>query len=164
MSPAPNSERAAAVRQRTERLARLLDSAVAIPGTRIRVGLDALIGLLPGIGDAIGLILGAWFLIEGARAGAPSALLWRMAGNVGLDALAGVVPVLGDLFDVAFRANLRNARLLGEHLDRVEGRHAPRRRTWLGYVLLAGLIAVLALAGYGVWTLGRALFAAVFGG
>lgn len=154
----PTPERAAMVRRRTERLAVLLDSAVGIPGTRWRVGLDALIGLIPGIGDAIGLILGAWFLVEGARVGAPSALLLRMAGNIGLDALVGAVPVLGDVFDIAFKANRRNARLLGEHLGQVEGVRPPAHNR-VGYLLAAAVLAVLGLALYGVWSLARALLA-----
>src|SRR5690606_8408990 len=121
MTDAETRQRARAVRERAERLSRLLDTAVGIPGTRIRLGLDALIGLVPGVGDAIGLVLGGWFLLEGARTGASGATLLRMAGNLAVDALVGVVPLLGDVLDIAFKANRRNARLLIEHLDRVEG-------------------------------------------
>ncbi len=154
----PTPERAAVVRRRTERLATLLDSAVGIPGTRWRVGLDALIGLIPGAGDIVGLLLGAWFLMEGARAGAPSPVLARMAGNIALDALVGVVPVLGDIFDIAFKANRRNARLLGEHLDKVEGVRPPAHNR-IGYLMAAAVLAVLGLALYGLWSLALALLA-----
>ncbi|MFP5305811.1 MAG: DUF4112 domain-containing protein [Gammaproteobacteria bacterium] len=143
--------RARDVRRRAELLSRLLDSAVAIPGTRFRIGLDALIGLIPGIGDALGVIIGAWFLLEGARAGAPPALLARMLGNLLVDLLAGFVPVVGDIADAWFKANRRNARLLGEHLDRLEGR--PPARSWTGYLLGAALLVGAALAMYGGWTL-----------
>jgi len=139
--------RARDVRRRAERLSRLLDSAIAIPGTRFRIGLDALIGLIPGIGDALGVIIGAWFLLEGARAGAPPALLARMIGNLLVDLLAGFVPVVGDIADAWFKANRRNARLLGEHLDRLEGR--PPARSWTGYALGVALLVGVALALYG---------------
>jgi hypothetical protein len=152
MTDAETLLRVRATRARAERLARLLDTAVAIPGTRIRFGLDALIGLVPGIGDAVGLLLGSWFLVEGARTGAPAGTLLRMAGNLALDALAGVVPLFGDLFDIAFKANRRNARLLTEHLDRVEGRR-PASPRWQGYLLAAAAVAVLLLAIYGLWSL-----------
>lgn len=152
MTDTETLQRARAVRERAERLSRLLDTAVGIPGTRIRLGLDALIGLVPGIGDAIGLMLGGWFLLEGARAGASGTTLLRMAGNLAVDALVGVVPLLGDVLDIAFKANRRNAKLLIEHLDRVEGRQ-PAAPRWQGYLLAAAVVAVLLLAIYGLWSL-----------
>jgi hypothetical protein len=157
MTDAEILRRARETRVRAERLARLLDTAVGIPGTRIRLGLDALIGLVPGIGDAIGLLLGGWFLVEGARSGAPTGTLLRMAGNLAIDALAGVVPLLGDLFDVAFKANRRNAKLLTEHLDRLEGRR-PAAPRWRGYLFAGAAVALLLLAIYGLWTLLARLF------
>lgn len=157
MTDAETLRQARAARERAEQLSRLLDTAVGIPGTRIRLGLDALIGLIPGIGDAIGLLLGGWFLLEGARTGAPGSTLLRMAGNLAVDALVGVVPLLGDLLDIAFKANRRNAKLLIEHLDRVEGRRPPAPR-WQNYALAAAVVAVLLLAIYGLWTLAARLF------
>lgn len=152
--PTPVSEaQLRAVRQRAETLSRLLDAQFRIPGTPIRFGLDALIGLIPGIGDALGIVLGGWFLLEAARAGAPSGVLARMAGNVAIDALAGVVPVLGDVVDVAFKANLRNARLLEAHLDRLEGRAPPQSKRWTGYALTAAIVIGAGLALYGAWEL-----------
>lgn len=147
-----SAEGIAAMRRRSERLARLLDSAIGIPGTRWRIGLDSIVGLIPGFGDLIGLIFGAWFLAEGARAGASTGLLLRMAGNIALDALAGVVPVIGDVADAVFKSNQRNARLLGRHLDRLQGRVQPRRN-WLGYVLAAVAVLAIPLAVYGAWQL-----------
>ncbi len=157
MTDAETVQRARATRLRAERLARLLDTAVGVPGTRIRFGLDALIGLIPGIGDAIGVLLGGWFLIEGARSGASSGTLLRMAGNIAIDALAGVVPLFGDLFDVAFKANRRNAKLLIAHLDRVEGRR-PAGRRWQGYAIAGAVLLVMLFALYGMWTLLLRLF------
>ncbi|MES0873918.1 DUF4112 domain-containing protein [Sinimarinibacterium thermocellulolyticum] len=157
MTDTETLQRARATRERAERLSRLLDTAVGIPGTRIRLGLDALLGLIPGIGDALGVVLGGWFLLEGARVGAPTSTLLRMAGNIAVDALVGVVPLLGDVLDVAFKANRRNAKLLIEHLDHVEGRRPPAMR-WRAYALAAAVVAVLLLAIYGLWTLLARLF------
>jgi hypothetical protein len=107
----------AAVERRLERLAVLLDAQFVVPGTNVRFGVDGLIGLVPGIGDAVSAGLSAWLIIEAQRLGAPQTLLARMVANLVVDAAVGAVPVLGDLFDVAFKANLRNMRLLRRHLD-----------------------------------------------
>jgi hypothetical protein len=98
--------------------ARLLDEAFRVPGTNFRIGLDALIGLVPGIGDAVGAALSSWIVLLAARAGAPRALLLRMVLNVAADALIGGVPLLGDLFDAGFKANMRNLTLLTEYLEK----------------------------------------------
>lgn len=148
-----NEAQLRAVRQRAETLSRLLDSAFRIPGTPVRVGLDSLIGLIPGVGDAVGIVLGGWFLVEAVRVDAPAGVLTRMAGNVAIDALVGVVPVLGDAFDVAFKANLRNARLLEAHLDQLQGRSPQLARRWTGYALTAGVALGAGLALYGAWNL-----------
>lgn len=103
-----------------EKLAWLLDGAIPVPGTKFRFGLDSIIGLIPGVGDAIGLLLGAGILYESVRIGVPRALLGKMIGNAALDTLGGLVPGLGDLFDFAFRSNARNARLLMQHLDALD--------------------------------------------
>jgi len=111
-------------RSRAERLARLetvaklLDTAFVIPGTGIRFGLDGLIGLAPGIGDAITTAASLWIVYEAHQLGAPKHVVTRMLGNVALDGLVGTIPVLGDLFDVAWRANRRNVRILREHFER----------------------------------------------
>ena len=107
---------------RIDALANLLDSAILIPGTDIRFGLDAVIGLVPGIGDAITTALGLYIVNEARALGAPPLLIARMVANVALDGIVGAVPLLGDVFDVAFRANRRNMQLLRDHLDRIEGR------------------------------------------
>jgi hypothetical protein len=111
---------------RKERLARLdalasfMDSAVVIPGTNIRFGADALIGLIPGIGDAVSAGISCLIILEARRMGAPHHVVARMIGNVAIDGLVGVIPVAGDIFDVAFRANLRNMRLLRKHFERID--------------------------------------------
>jgi len=107
-----------AVLERLERISILLDTALFIPGTNIRFGADAIVGLLPGIGDAITTALSAYLVYEAYRLGAPGHLLARMIANVAFDGVVGAVPVAGDVLDVLFRANRRNVRLLREWLER----------------------------------------------
>jgi hypothetical protein len=104
--------------ERLERLAQLLDTALVIPGTNFRFGADAIIGLVPGIGDAITTAISAYIVYEARRLGVPRHLLVRMIGNVALDGLVGAVPLVGDVFDTMWRANIRNVRLLRKHLER----------------------------------------------
>lgn len=101
--------------ERLDRLATLLDTAFVVPGTNIRFGADALIGLVPGIGDSVTTALAAWIVYEAHRLGVPRRVLIRMIGNVAIDGMVGAVPLFGDLFDVAFRANRRNVKILREH-------------------------------------------------
>lgn len=103
---------------RLERFARLMDTAVRVPGTNFRLGLDSVIGLVPGIGDAISAAFASWIVLEAARLGVPKRKLARMLGNVAIDAAVGAVPIAGDLFDAVFRANTRNIEILREHLRR----------------------------------------------
>ena len=103
--------------ERLERMAERMDSAFRVPGTRIRLGYDTILGLIPGIGDAAALTPAAWIVLESKRMGAPPDLLLRQGVNVGIDALVGTIPLLGDLFDVGFKANRRNVALLRRHLE-----------------------------------------------
>ena len=111
---------------RLDALATLFDTAFVVPGTEIRFGLDALIGLVPGIGDAITTAISLYIVNEARALGAPGLLVARMVANVALDGVVGAVPLVGDVFDVAFRANRRNMALLRDHLDKTEG---PTRST-----------------------------------
>jgi hypothetical protein len=104
--------------ERLERLSRLLDTAFVIPGTGIRFGVDAIIGIIPGVGDWAGVALSSLIVIEAARIGIPPALLARMIGNVVIEGVIGYVPIAGDVIDVFWRANRRNMALLREHLVR----------------------------------------------
>jgi CheY-like chemotaxis protein len=115
LRPAASLSRRARI-DRLDRLSRLLDTAILIPGTGIRFGADAVIGLMPIIGDTITTALSAWIVYEARRLGTPRRLILRMIANVAADGLFGAVPLAGDLFDVLFRANRRNMRLLLEHL------------------------------------------------
>lgn len=101
---------------RVRALARTLDSAVRIPGTGITFGLDSVIGLVPGIGDVAGAFMSGYIVLASARLGVPPVVVARMILNLGVDTVVGSVPLLGDLFDVGFRANMRNAALLDRHL------------------------------------------------
>ncbi len=100
---------------RLERLAAQMDSAFRIPLTRIRVGWDSILGLIPGIGDAAALAPAGYILYRAHQRGTPKPVLARMAGNVALDVAVGAIPVVGDLFDVGFKANRRNVALLRKH-------------------------------------------------
>lgn len=122
--------------KRANRAARLLDDVFTLPGTRIRFGWDAIVGLVPGVGELLGSIFSLFIVHEALQAGVPTSVVVRMAMNLGLDALIGAVPVLGDIFDVVFKANRRNARLLESYLDRP--RQTQRRsRGWVAAVLIA---------------------------
>lgn len=151
MTPrAIDMNRVRAARTRVEKLAWLLDGSVPVPGTRFRFGLDSIIGLIPGIGDVAGLLLGAAIVYQSLRVGAPRPLIVKMLGNSAVDALGGLIPGVGDLFDFAFKSNARNARLLLAHLDALEPQAPPPRdRAWLALLavlILAGMIGLLVWA------------------
>lgn len=132
-------------------LARLLDDAIPIPGTSYRIGIDPLLGLVPGIGDALGAILSTWLLVIGFRLGAPAPVLARMGLNVAVEALVGAIPIAGDLFDAGWKANLRNLRLLEIWLERP----GPTRRSsgaLVAGIVLATLGTVAAIL-FAVWSL-----------
>ena len=103
------------------RWAVLLDSVFRVPGTRIRFGMDALIGLVPGLGDLSAPIYTSFIIATGFRMRVPPVVLARMVLNAGLDMLIGLVPLFGDLADVAWKANLRNIAIVREHIARTTG-------------------------------------------
>ena len=103
--------------ERLDWLANMMDAAVVLPGG-ITVGLDAIVGLMPGLGDAATTIVSLWIVKEAHALGAPKHIIARMIGNVAIDGVVGAVPVLGDAFDVMFRANIRNVKLLREHFEK----------------------------------------------
>ena len=120
----PMGRTPADIRRRMEAMERLLERSVTIPGTKVGVGLDAMLGLVPVVGDAIAAMLGAYLIWEAKNLGLPRWKLWRMAGNIAVDTAVGAVPVAGDLFDLAFRSNTRNLKIVKRHLDR----HHPETR------------------------------------
>jgi hypothetical protein len=103
--------------RRLQTIARVMDTALVIPGTNIRFGADAILGLIPGGGDLVGAAIGLAIVNEARRLGVPRAVMARMILNIGLDTVLGSVPLLGDVFDVYFKANRRNAQLVLEHFQ-----------------------------------------------
>ena len=134
-----------AIRRRLGRLAWLLDSSIPLPGGRFRVGLDAIIGLVPGIGDVFGVLLSSYIVREAARLGAPSSVLLHMAWNVAIEGVVGMVPFLGDLFDAAWKANQRNFGLLEKHL--ADPRGAAKSSRLVVALLALGFVVLIALVG-----------------
>ena len=112
--------------ERLETLARRMDALFRIPMTDIRVGLDTILGLVPGLGDTAMLLPAGYIIHRAHRMGAPRGLLLRMGLNAGIDWVIGSIPVFGDLFDLGFKGNLRNTRLLRRHIERTREAKAPR--------------------------------------
>jgi hypothetical protein len=132
---------------RLRTLARVQDELFRIPGTRIRFGLDALVGLIPGVGDALTGGVSVYLLVTATRMGAPPSVVARMAGNVALDLLVGAIPLLGDLFDLGWKANVRNVRLLEQHaIDPLGARRSSRIVLWVAVLSIVGLVVGVAWA------------------
>lgn len=104
-----------------DQLAKLLDAQFRLPGTGFRFGLDTIVGLIPGVGDALTGGLGLYIVHRARQEGAPGHLILRMLWNLLVDTVLGAIPLVGDIFDFAFKANLKNARLLQRHLDKQDG-------------------------------------------
>jgi hypothetical protein len=131
--------------QRLRSLAWLLDNSIPLPGG-FRVGLDAVIGLVPGVGDAIGGLISAYLINEARMMGAPRSVLMRMTGNVLLETIIGVIPFAGDLFDAAYKANTKNLALLERYeLDPTGSRRSSRLFVF-GFSLLLILLVLVIVA------------------
>ena len=130
--------------ERMRRVGWLLDNSIPIPGTRYSLGIDQLIGLVPGIGDLIGGALSLYIIVEAYRMGVPRTLLARMGWNVAVDTLVGEVPILGDLFDIGFKANIRNLALLDGYFQRPA--QVQRASRWVIALLVLGLVLLTAAA------------------
>jgi len=128
--------------RRVEQLANLLDNAIRVPGTPWRIGLDPILGLVPGLGDALGAAASGWIIVEAARFGVSAAVLLRMLYNVGIDTALGAVPGIGDLFDFAWKSDSKNLALLRRHLEHPGETHRASRR--LLVAVIGGLIALSA--------------------
>lgn len=125
------------------RVSRLLDSAMEVPGTSIRVGLDPILGLFPGLGDLVSPLFTIGMLWQARELGIPRVVQLRMVFNVAIDSLFGMVPILGDLFDVAWRANDRNMVLLDRH---AREEHPASPGDWLFVAAMIAVLAILAIA------------------
>ena len=145
---------ASAAISRLRQISHVLDNAIPIPGTKTRIGLDPILGLLPGGGDVFTGLLSVYIVYEGARMGVPAPTLARMGSNILLDVLTGTVPVVGDLFDVTWKANSQNVALLEKHM----AAPAPSRaadKVW-AIVVIALLVAlVIGMASLSVWLLAQ---------
>jgi hypothetical protein len=123
-------------------IAKVMDTAFIIPGTKFRFGLDAILGLIPVFGDAVGALIGTYILYTAAKLGVPKVVLARMLLNIGTDAVVGAVPVAGDVLDAAWRANAKNAALLEQAM--LEPRAARRSSGWLLFGIGLGVFALAA--------------------
>ncbi len=108
----------AALRKRVETLEIILERSFVIPGINRPVGLDAIVGLVPVVGDVITAVMGAYLIWEARNLGMPKWKIWRMMGNLGVDTALGAIPLVGDAFDFLFRSNTRNLKIIKRHLDK----------------------------------------------
>lgn len=115
-TPAANAEQIA-LRRRLARIARIMDSSIRVPVIGKRIGWDAVLGLIPGVGDLAGAAISGYIVLAALQLGVPKGGIVRMLGNIGVETLIGAVPVVGDLFDMAFRANERNVAIVEQHLQ-----------------------------------------------
>ena len=145
-------ERGQRALRRLRAVAMLFDQAFAIPGTRFRFGLDALFGLVPGLGDIAGAMVAVFALRVARRLGAPQVIQLHMLSNIALDALVGMVPIVGDLFDFAFKAQTRNLALLDRWMA-TPHRTARRSRRGLLLIPIAIVIVFATLSALGIWML-----------
>lgn len=129
---------------------RLLDTRYRVPGTKIRFGLDFLLGLIPGAGDVITLGMSGVMVLTMARYGASGKVVAKMLGNVALDSIVGTIPIVGDFFDLAYKSNYRNLKLMREHYD--EGRHQGSA-TGVLLAVLMGLLLIFVLVIVGIFYL-----------
>lgn len=128
--------------QRLQKLARLLDSAFPLAGN-FRIGVDGIIGLIPGVGDVVGAALSTYMIVKAAQMGASTFNLIRMMSNVLIESIVGVIPFLGDLFDIAFRANERNVRMLEKQLSKEPSRVNSKTRLSAAIVLLLAMFILI---------------------
>jgi hypothetical protein len=115
-----NTNERLATLNRIRKLSRLMDTAIGIPGTKFRIGLDPIVGLIPGAGDLISTGFSAYIIYLATRFGLPSQDIRKMIFNIGLEAVVGTVPLIGDLFDAYYKSNIRNLTILEQHLQTTE--------------------------------------------
>ena len=145
--------------QRLEKLAWILDSVIPIPGTNWRIGLDGLIGLIPGVGDISAGAISTYILYQALRMGVPTMVVGRMLLNIVMESVVGVIPFFGDIFDFAFKANKRTVELLREYVDQPDT--VKRRSTFTVIITIVGFLLVLGLLVWGMFSLIAALIHAL---
>jgi len=106
------------IRKRIEAMEHLLERSLVVPGTRFPIGLDTIVGFVPVVGDIITAALAGYIVWEAKNLGLPRWKLWRMVGNIAIDSTVGSVPLIGDAFDVVYRSNTKNLRIVRKHLDK----------------------------------------------
>lgn len=160
LSPVSSNSHSARMK-RLRSLTHILDNAIAIPGTRYRVGIDPILGLLPGAGDFIGTAFSGYIVLEAALMGLPRATLIRMFYNIVLDEIVGSIPIIGDFFDLGFKANVKNLALLEAHVATPQ---QSKKADWLFIILLLGalILFVVAITAISVFIL-TLLFQAISG-
>lgn len=121
----PTGSDPASALKRIEAMEHLLERSFTIPGVNYPIGLDAIVGLVPVVGDLVTAAMGTYLMWEAKNIGLPKWKLWRMAGNIAFDTAVGAVPLAGDAFDLFFRSNTRNLKIVRKHLDK----HHPGLRT-----------------------------------
>lgn len=140
----PSEAKQRAILARLDKFSRFTDSSIGIPFTKFQIGADAVIGLLPVVGDMAGLVLSGYVLVEAQRAGASKDVKVRMLRNMGIDFLGGLLPVVGDAFDAIYKANTRNTRLLRAYLEeQLAVEPPPPPFPWMTLVWLSILFAVI---------------------
>lgn len=145
--------------QQLDRIAQLLDNQFRIPGTQIRFGLDALIGLIPYIGDIAGFVISGFLLRLMVKRGAGPGIMLRMMANYLIDAVVGIVPLAGDLFDIGFKANRRNVALLKRYYAQ---HHTPPSIKWTLLLFVGVFLLLLAGVIWLVWTFAAMIFNAIW--
>jgi Domain of unknown function (DUF4112) len=143
-SPASNENQLVRL-ERLRNFSQLLDNAIAVPGTKFRFGLDPLLGLIPGGGDTVGMVLSCLIVFEASRLGASQKTLGQMTFNVLLETILGTIPGIGDLFDVAWKSNTKNIKLLDDHLGVQQSLPvAGHRNRGFTILLIVGLVLAIA--------------------
>ncbi|MEH6389080.1 MULTISPECIES: DUF4112 domain-containing protein [Pseudomonas] len=141
----PTEAEQRAILQRLDKFSRFTDSSIGLPFTRFKIGVEAIVGLIPGIGDLLGLAMAGYVLLEAQRAGASGEVKRRMLRNIGIDFVGGLIPVVGDAFDAVFKANTRNTRLLQNYLNtQLEVEPPPKSFPWKVLIGLSVLFAGIA--------------------
>jgi len=154
IKPSSSDREKSIIVRRMRRLSTLLDNAIRVPGTSIGFGIDPILGLIPGGGDILGGVLSIYIVFEAFKLGLPRETLITMVANIALETLTGTVPVFGDIFDVAWKANVKNVELLETHVNSEEV--GEKADTWFIVLLLGGLlllIVLIAMIGIAIFTL-----------
>lgn len=152
-------ERLAKQQKKLSNISRLLDNAFTIPILKIRLGWDAIIGLIPVVGDIAGAIISLYLVLQAIRMGLPFTKIVRMLANIGIELLIGMIPVLGDLFDIGWKANLKNYQLIDQHINtqllqldpeyKVNETSSTRKTRLFSFPLVLAFLLCLAVAYFG---------------